>query len=837
MKPIRNTTIKTLPVAIMVMLALAGCTKEHLITSTSTQNKEVLFHINIPAKSNPGARALGEIDENEVKTVEILLFDPVTKEVAYNPVFANEITSDPDGDGTFRKKSFSVRLPEGTFEVMVFANARAAFGRVVVTPGDPQEVTLSRLKVSMPTNGWSSDPSVSPNEYLIPMWGLKENVLVGEGRSISGIYLHRMLSRIDLNVTGDEHETGDFKIKDIKLYNVQKEGRLSPVMANWNHNGQINGSVAAGLAISPSTVPGCGIHSSISYASKIALDQKSIVGEIYLFEAFKASTHADLNAPFLTVKGEFNGIAGWYRIDLCDYTTMNYLHVLRNHLYKIGINKVSGTGFPTEEDAKKNRGDNIVVDINLWNEYNLGGTVFDGQHFLSVNPQDISYSQEKHTGQTLTVKTDNNLELSLSNIVISGSATNPNMAIDWIKNGSLSAKRLENDKNVYTLTYDVERNYGEARTGYIYITLGRLTNVVRIEQAKAEALFNAPDRVWVSPSTGNDTKTIQFSCNHDWVLSGPQPNNATVSPISGLEGTTTLTINASNTTYGLSSFDIQSVVTGEIFTVIVDHFYIEQAAFTISNSAVTDNTGVYDIMVHGGDQTYTIVHHCDWFTSATVLPNGKLEIVANQSPTGEARTGFITLAHANDPSYQVTFSVEQTLNILDPFDFLAFKFTWEKDDVDIAVRFFGNGAPFDGKAAGYNLTNPVKYNSQTLLEWGGDAQGGQGEMVFVNTPIISDVASLPRFLTIQVFATWYTNMKAPAPVTLTITTYEGGSMVQSGTNFTNVGGSLLYSEGFPCLVSTTRGHGTYGTGGYQHLCDVIYDRIKHSAKIVWYSAL
>ena len=837
MKSIRHITTQMRSVAITAMLLLAGCAQEHLVTTPSVPSKEVLFHINIPNKSAPSARALGDIDENEVKTIEMLLFDPVSKEVVYNPVFANDVTSDPDGDGGFRKKSFSVRLPQGTFDVMVFANARAAFGRIGIAPGDPQEAILADLRASMPANGWASDPAMSPQGYLIPMWGMKEKVSVGEGGAITGIYLHRMLSRIDINVMGSAGETGDFKIKEIKLYNVQKEGRIAPAMANWNQGGQINGSVAAGLAIMPSTVPGCGVHASISYTSKIALDQKSCVGEIYLFEAHKASTHADQNAPFLTIKGAFNGVDGWYRIDLADYAGMNYLPVLRNHLYKIGIHKVSGTGFPHEEDAKKNRGDNIVVDISLWNEYNLGGTVFDGQYFLSVNPQDICYSQDKHVGQTLTIRTDNESAMTPANIQVSGSATDPHASVDWINNVSLSDRRVEHDKSVYTLTYDVAMNYGEARIGYVFVTLGRLTNVVRIEQEKCRAVITIPDEIWLSPSAGNSIKTVQCDSNHDWALSGAQPTNATVSPTGGVAGTSAVTITRSDINYGLSTFSLKSVITGETVTVAVDNYHIEQAALTISNAGTTGNTGVYDIVVHGGSKAFTIVDYSDWFTSATVLPNGKLALVADQSPNGEERTGFVTLAHANDPAYQVTFSVEQSLNVLDPFDFLVFTFTWNKDDADVAVRFFGNGASFDGKAVGYSLSNPVNFNGKELLRWGGDASGGQGETVFVNPQVINDVATLPRYLTIQVFATWYTMNRAPDAVTLTITTYEGGSMVQSGTNFNNVGGKLLMSEGFPCWVTTTRGKDSYGNGGYQHLCDVIYDRIKHTAKIVWYSAL
>ena len=469
------------------ILMLSGCSFGDEGTPSDIR-REVTFSINIPGSSAPDTRALGIGEENEVQTIEMLLFDPQTDRVAGNPVFANNISTDA---GDVSKKTFSVRLPEGTFDVMIFANARKAFNATVIAVGDGHEETLARLTTSMPASGWVANPADAQKKYLTPMWGMKENLSIGQGTGISGIWLHRMVSRIDLLVTGDDEFTGDFKLKDIKLYNAQKEGRVAPATANWNAAGKINGITTAGLAVSPSTVTGCGVHPAISYASAVSTDKKSCVGEIYLFEAPKAIGHADPDAPFLTVKGEFEGVEGWYRIDLADYDDMTYLDVLRNHRYSIRIEKVSGTGFPDEEDAVDNRGDNIIVDITMWNEYDMGGTVFDGQRFLSINPQDVEFTTYAHSGASFTIKTDLGSEISLSGIRLSGSPSDPNAALagDWIGNLSLSHKNVVGDKNVYTLSFDVADNgngSGDDRTGYIYVTCGRLTNVVRIEQLSVD---------------------------------------------------------------------------------------------------------------------------------------------------------------------------------------------------------------------------------------------------------------------------------------------------------------------------------------------------------------
>jgi len=222
MKTIRNVLLAI----IAGIPVFTSCSGERL--DPADKSREIIFSVSVPGNSSP-TRALGDVEESEVVSIEMLLFDPVSKTVVHNPVFANAITSDPNGNGDFRKKSFSVRLPTGTYDIMIFANSRAAFNSIIIQADEEQETILAKLTASMPATGWVTDPTDAAKNYLIPMWGMKENVDVGEGKSISDIHLHRMLSRIDVRVTGLDAQTGNFKIKDIKLYNVQKEGRSARI--------------------------------------------------------------------------------------------------------------------------------------------------------------------------------------------------------------------------------------------------------------------------------------------------------------------------------------------------------------------------------------------------------------------------------------------------------------------------------------------------------------------------------------------------------------------------------------------------------------------------------
>ena len=333
--------------------------------------------------------------------------------------------------------------------------------------------------------------------------------------------------------------------------------------------------------------------------------------------------------------------------------------------------------------------------------------------------------------------------------------------------------------------------------------------------------------LWLSPTTGNSARQIQVTSNGPWTLDGSQPANATVSPTSGPAGTTTLTITRSETTFGLSNFKIKNTVTGETLTVTVDNYYIVPEDIAISNQNAT-NTETYTIDVFGGDESFTIVSVSPWIT-AVKLPTGELQLTVAQSPDGEERTGTITIAHSNDPTYQVTWSVLQTLDILPAFSFLTIRFTWKNDageDVDIAVEFMNNfmtttGQPvkFDNtnyyplvdttRAVGYDLASSVDtaghaydrpwtlFNTSftelktRLLYWGGDARNGEGETVFLNAPELNvadpknDPTGLPRYINMDVYAVWYAGLENTTtgdPITITVNTYKGGKMMQPGTN-------------------------------------------------------
>lgn len=425
----------------------------------------------------------------------------------------------------------------------------------------------------------------------------------------------------------------------------------------------------------------------------------------------------------------------------------------------------------------------------------------------------------------------------------------------------LSVRPLDDER--YEITADVD-TYTAQRSGTIDFRADNLTKRIGVTQRPEVGTISAPASFWVSPTGGNTSRTIAVQSTAEWTMTSPSVTTATPNRTTGNAGATAVafTRKAHSGTiqmadypkyYGNTVFTLKNRYTLETITVTAQNLYLEIDDLNVPNATgnnIKENTDM--VRVFGGAANFSLVSKPTWITSATINPATKsITLAAPGEPTGERREGTMTFRHNDDPGYVVTVSVIQDFLItIPPFDFFVIKYTWNNSDVDIDVRFEGNGAAFDNKGVGYvnsaNIFKPsrvssVSYNTETLLQWGGDATGGQGETVFFNAPLIDNAPvadNLPRYIKIVCRAVWWTYSRSGSPVRTTVFAYKGGYMNHVGTNFNNVGGDRLYTGSRQQQVSSWTGRDTNGDnsvsnndGLYIDLVTITYDRVKHSADI------
>lgn len=399
----------------------------------------------------------------------------------------------------------------------------------------------------------------------------------------------------------------------------------------------------------------------------------------------------------------------------------------------------------------------------------------------------------------------------------------------WLTTRMIDAERIE-------FTAEVE-DYTEPRSTNVDLTAGNVTKRLTVQQ-RPDNLGSVnlhPQRVILSPA--HMTATVQVSTAHKCKVYPSEKVNVETIPIDIPEAlnVTRKTSDSDLSVYGNEILTVRDLITLDTSQVEVWNLFLDAPEeIFVGNPVMSSDTTVWtdEIKALGGSGKFKVKSSPDWM-EATVESDGRLKIVAQRDPNDEAREGMITIAHADDSCYTVQVKVIQDLIVSIPeFDYFTLKFTWSSGDVDIAAQFADNGnVDLDKKPVGWHMGVSVDYKGQELLEWGGDANQGEGETIFFNARVINTDATLPRKLNFDVYATWFSTQNAPDTMGLTLYAYKGGTMELSGTNYNNVGGTLIYVQRFTVMITTSRGDERYDTGGYTYVARVVYDRVKHSANM------
>jgi hypothetical protein len=425
----------------------------------------------------------------------------------------------------------------------------------------------------------------------------------------------------------------------------------------------------------------------------------------------------------------------------------------------------------------------------------------------------------------------------------------------------LSATALGNNKYRITATADdfpfSVANTG-VRTSWVDVVANNLTKRIHIRQRpEAGTITVSAPSFWVSPSSGNTTRTITVNSTGPWTLISPAIATVIPGSTSG-NGNGSITFSRKSHMgviqleeyadyYGNSTFEIRNMRSLEAIPVIAKNLYLEVDNLDVPNASginTKENTDVVRSL--GGSAGFSIVSKPTWVTDAMINPvTQSITLTAPGEPNGERRTGSMTLRHNDDPAYTVTVDVIQDFLVTIPeFDYFVIKFTWiGGGDLDINVQFEDNYNPLTGALLSYNATysgnnyvgwqganNPLQYNGKKLLIWGGDNTTGGGETVYFNAPVLNNDPNSPRFIKIVCYA--YRN---GSPARTTLFAYRGGNMTQSGTNFNNEGGtSLVVPNHTRQQYVPTGGVGGPSTSPYhEKLVEIVYDRIKHTADVTY----
>lgn len=580
-----------------VLLAMAGVVAASCVQDRTSDNKPasgeatVTISVQLPVAAIPATRALAEADENEVAEIDILAFEPGGAYVFTGQCTGSQIATDP---GNNARKTFTARLREGTFDLVVLANSRELLDDASLA-GKTKADALASLTETLPAGGkWVANP-LSSDYKPFPMWGEADNVTVNSGTNLTGdrsVKLIRMMARIDVRV--DEAVT-NFELTEVHLLNYHTQGHVAPITdGSWD--------AGAGVAIAPSVPAAATVTlGPLSYTgAEINTATNSCVGEIYMFEFENHGepSHTLGNSKELlshiVVGGDYgnSGTTTYYRLD---FTTpgeilRTYFDLLRNHQYVFDINAVSGPGYATVDEASA--GDSFNISSNFVISTGHSYFVQNLHSVLVINKKDFLIDsslarigeQEDNDMTVYSAYTDG---WTIEGIVDAADGTTP---ATWITPSITEGP----DSRTTHVTLNITANgTGADRTAIMLITAGRLKAQVTVTQR------------WTSPDNG--AHFLYFDENNNlkvgaYMYPDNTPGPATVDKLAFFKFGSVIGVRGaadwdnSNIVYNPSKYVVGTDITN--FSVDVD----KKSLPGIPGFEATDYTGDFTPLV--SDRTY-----------------------------------------------------------------------------------------------------------------------------------------------------------------------------------------------------------------------------------------
>lgn len=647
---------------------LLSCSSEQEISPAPSGSGEtfVTFSLRVPGATTPASRGLTEDEENAVAEIDILAFHPVSGKFEFHAgCDAGDITTDPEDS---KKKTFTVKLRQGTWDVAVLANARSLVDAATLT-GKTKSTLLPEFMVEMPADGkWTAK--------RIPMWSEVKKAAISEGITLTDVKLARMVARVDVDIPAT---VSNFKLTGVDLYNYNTWGTLVPAATGaWDKT--------EGKALTP-VVPATSVltQGPVSYGEdEIDEENNRCFTEIYLFEA---ENHSDVPDSHDTGKGltartclviagiwdanengDFtdDGEATFYRVDFSTGTgsSQKFLDVLRNHKYIFNIMRVSGPGYEDSQTAFESGPVNIEAGVLEWNDGGMGDIVADGQYMLAVSRGEFSFSRDgradKREDNVLTIYTDYKTASEDGwRVEKTVDAADGKTEVDWVV--FTPANGVAGDKTEVVLTVGVN-DTPQDREAEVWIAAGRLRYKVKVRQSLALPLSlkvsdgtNAVTEL-VFPSGIGNTITPQ-ALQIDWA-----PSDADLAIVQTQVGSSgfpagsgapeTSTVTAGNSGTGTINYSINpspmnasevNLTTGNPFLEKVSKLefmttngvgYVSGAVFLrqVNYAVITEGLGTYPLK--GGTYTFRMKSNTSWrIKSVTEHPSDGWSPMLSLKPT------------------------------------------------------------------------------------------------------------------------------------------------------------------------------------------------------------
>lgn len=420
----------TLPMLLAALaLAATSCLDEHLVSTTgSSTGDETDMYLNIRVPRTYAAAASGtdssKEKENLVETLDVLVFKKgdAPDDNKYFVYTACKGTPATNADGDALTNTFRVVMPVGAdFMVHIFVNCHqlmvdqgmyssrgTEMNAIIKTLVTETDLNADATK-TLPMHGYATMTISKESAY--------KNFPVKALRSAASVEVLTKATGTPNSYTPgelkDEAGTPNFTLNELYLYRAPKQGQIAA-------NSDAYTPLAAGdedvtRNVTKTSQPG---YDVVTATSKLTGIKDGSSGLLYLYENNLATYNtaagaaADLDThrekiTCLIVGGTYLGDAKttYYRVDFADTDNKALIDVLRNHKYTFSIERVTGSGYATPDEAFKGSSTNLFVKLYSWTD-DAEHVDYDRDNYFYSEAKSVTLAREANSARTLQVGSD-----------------------------------------------------------------------------------------------------------------------------------------------------------------------------------------------------------------------------------------------------------------------------------------------------------------------------------------------------------------------------------------------------------------------------------------------
>lgn len=371
----------------MLVAGLGSCTKERQLPGEQSDKEYIDFSLELtPPGSFTAAqtRAMTDKQQNAINRAEVLVFQN-------NILLYHKTGTTTDIDGVQKRVQVNLKTSQSEsdlFDIMVIGNPPSGFNFAPYVNKTKDELKLA-FNVSA-TGKWSADEFV--------MYGEALQTLVKPATNNFKIQMLRTLARMDIGV-GAYNETtdtwaglGNFSLTEVRIVNSRDKFAVIPSATSLSPTGNIK--VDAPTIPSGTAVQGTTAATAIQY-SGTDITIVNGMGTHTKYSIFLAEAPSTTDQVTIIVGGSYLGLqTTYYRIDMSVRTSETQdvyrsIDLLRNHLYRINIVKITGRGLATPEEALASQPLNITTSITPIAEGDSGNVIFGGDEYIMTDISDV----------------------------------------------------------------------------------------------------------------------------------------------------------------------------------------------------------------------------------------------------------------------------------------------------------------------------------------------------------------------------------------------------------------------------------------------------------------